>query len=99
MEITEEKLDKLSKIAKIDIANNKKEIKKDLESISSWVKKINQFDTDKVEPLLNMSKETNNMREDDKIFEVLKHSEVLKNAPEHDSNYFRIFSYIEKENS
>lgn len=98
MEITEEKFKKLCKIAKLNITQNTKDLKKDLGAISTWIDKINEIDISNIEPILSMSKETNNLRSDDKVSEALKHSEVLKNAPESDSNYFRIFPYVNEEN-
>ncbi len=97
MEITEEKFIKIAKIAKLDITKETESLKKDLGIISSWIKQINKLDTENIEPILNMSKEKNNLRNDNLVSDPLKHSEVLKNAPECDSNYFRIYPYLEKE--
>jgi aspartyl-tRNA(Asn)/glutamyl-tRNA(Gln) amidotransferase subunit C len=57
--------------------------------------KLNELDTQNIEPLIFMSEETNRLRED--IPEVsISHEEALKNAPKKDSDYFRIPKVLEK---
>lgn len=98
MDFDKEKIKKLSTIAKIKLSEDKKydlQIIKDLELISQWAKKINKLDTYKVAPLLTMSKEINVLRDDEPNYVCPKIEELLENASEKDSNYFRVNSYLE----
>ncbi|MCC5920542.1 MAG: Asp-tRNA(Asn)/Glu-tRNA(Gln) amidotransferase subunit GatC [Cyclobacteriaceae bacterium] len=64
-------------------------MEKDLNGILNWVEQLNEVDTDGVEPLSTMTWETNQMREDI-VGEHLPREKGLKNAPQKDSNYFRV---------
>jgi aspartyl-tRNA(Asn)/glutamyl-tRNA(Gln) amidotransferase subunit C len=53
------------------------------------VEQLQEVDTEGVEPLTNMSHEVNVFRED-VAGEHLDHERALKNAPDHDEDYFRV---------
>jgi aspartyl-tRNA(Asn)/glutamyl-tRNA(Gln) amidotransferase subunit C len=55
--------------------------------------KLNEVNTDKVEPLIHMSAEINVLRED-VASNSLTHEEALKNAPKKDSDYFRVPKFL-----
>ena len=54
---------------------------KELNLVLEWVEKIKEIDTENVEPLSNMSREINRLREDEAGPSHDPHS-VLLNAPE-----------------
>ena len=90
MKITRELLDKIAHLARLEV--NEKDADKmiqDLSAIISWVEKLNEVDTDGVEPLTTMSHEVNRMRED-VAEEPLGHTDALKNAPIKDDDFFRV---------
>lgn len=65
----------------------------DFNKILSWIDKLNEVNTDNVEPLIHMSHEMNVLREDmDKV--TISHEEALKNAPKKDSDYFRVPKFL-----
>jgi aspartyl-tRNA(Asn)/glutamyl-tRNA(Gln) amidotransferase subunit C len=66
----------------------------DMTAIVNWVEKLNEVDTDGVEPLTTMSHEINVLR-DDEVGEHLPHDKALQNAPKKDEDYFRVPKVID----
>lgn len=90
VKIDKETLHKIAHLARLEIDPDKEEgYIKDLEDILTWVEKLNELDTEGVEPLTNMSFEVNAFREDIKE-EPLSHERALKHAPKKDEDYFRV---------
>jgi len=59
------------------------------------MQKLQEVDTENVEPLIFMTKEVNHLRED--IAErTVSQDQALKNAPKKDSDYFRIPKVLNK---
>ena len=90
MKITDEIVDQIAHLARLEFNGEEKEnIKADLTNIIAFVDQLNAVDTEGVEPLIFMSDAINVLRED-----VYKRSitqeEALKNAPNADSDYFKI---------
>ena len=95
MKIDNEMVDKLATLAKLEFENEAKEsIKQDLNNMLAFIDKLNELDTEGVEPLIYMSDETNVMRDDETKTEITQ-DEALKNAPEKDSDYFRVHKVID----
>jgi aspartyl-tRNA(Asn)/glutamyl-tRNA(Gln) amidotransferase subunit C len=57
------------------------------------MEKLNQVNTDNVEPLIHMSTEVNVLREDE-MKNTLKHEEALSLAPKKDSDYIRVPKFL-----
>ena len=96
MKITTQTIDKLADLAKLQFENEEKEnIINDMEKILAFVDKIEELDTENVEPLIHMNTEVNALREDDAI-ETISQTEALKNAPSKDSDYFKIARVLSK---
>lgn len=96
MKITEETVDHIAHLARLEFEGEKKEtIKEDLERILQFIDKLKQLETNNVEPLVYMTNEVNRLREDETKV-TLSQEEVLKNAPKKDSDYFRIPKVLEK---
>lgn len=90
MKIDSYTIKKLAHLARIEISpSQEKGLIKDMEQILSWVEKLNELDTTGVEPLTNMSLEENIFRSD-KPENKLTKQEVLKNAPDHDGDFFKV---------
>ena len=88
MEITDKTVDKLAHLARLQFEGDEKErIKKDLNKILTFVDKLNELDTEGVEPLIYMSEELNVMRNDEKKKTVTQ-KQALKNAPKAYSDHF-----------
>lgn len=85
----------MAHLARLEIDPSKEEAYiKDLEEILTWVEKLNELDTEGVEPLTNMSFEQNAFREDQKG-EHLSRERALKNAPDQDGEFFRVPKVIQ----
>ncbi len=96
MKISEELVDHLSHLARLQFEGTKKKaIMRDLENIISFMDKLSEVSTDQVEPLIFMNDEINNLR-DDVSATTITHEEALKNAPKKDSDYFRIPKVLDK---
>jgi aspartyl-tRNA(Asn)/glutamyl-tRNA(Gln) amidotransferase subunit C len=95
MKINREVLDKIAHLARLEFDEKDAEkMMKDMTAIVDWVEKLNEVDTEGVEPLTTMSHEVNALREDE-VKPHLHYEEALKNAPKKDSNYFRVPKVLE----
>lgn len=96
MQITDEKIAQLAHLARLEFnADQKDQIKGDLERILDFCEKLREVDTSGVEPLIYLTQEYNHLREDE-IRDVLSRAEALKNAPDADSDYFKVPKVIRK---
>jgi aspartyl-tRNA(Asn)/glutamyl-tRNA(Gln) amidotransferase subunit C len=96
MKITEEIVDHIAHLARLEFeGESKKAIQQDMEKIIGFMDKLSELDTENVEPLIFMSEEINVLREDVPVV-TLTQKEALKNAPKHDSDYFRIPKVLSK---
>ena len=96
MEITDKTIDKLADLARLNFeGEHKAEIKQDLERMLNFVDKLNELDTEGVEPLVYMTNEPLVLRKDE-IGEELTQAQALKNAPSKDSDYFKVPKVLDK---
>jgi aspartyl-tRNA(Asn)/glutamyl-tRNA(Gln) amidotransferase subunit C len=70
-------------------------MKADLENILGFVDKLSEIDTEGVDPLIYLSEELNVLRTDE-IGEEITQEDALKNAPEKDSDYFKVPTVLKK---
>ena len=95
MKIDKETIQKIAHLARLEFdATSEKTMIKDLQSMVDWVDKLNEVDTEGVEPLTNMTFEVNRMREDE-MKEHLPRERALKHAPDKDEEYFRVPKVLE----
>ncbi len=93
--INNELVDKIAHLARLEFENEaKEEIKNDMERMLAFVEKLNEINTDNIEPLVYMNPETNKLREDI-VIQTITHKEGLKNAPKHDTDYFKVPKVVE----
>ena len=96
MKITDEKIDQLAHLSRLEFdASEKSKIKTDLENILVLCEKLNEVDTDGVEPLIYMTDTENNVRED-VVEQNFPQEALLSNAPKKDSDYFRVPKVIDQ---
>ena len=96
IKVDDQLIDDLSKLAKLNFDKKaSKKIKSDLNIILSFIDAISELDTDKIDPLIYMSDEVNILRSD-KIKNELSQEEALKNAPQKDSDYFKVPTVLKK---
>ena len=96
MEVNNKLIQDIAKLAKLEFdKKSTEEMKGDLEKILAFVDKLNEIDTKGVEPLIYMSDEVNVLRADE-ITEETSQEDALKNAPQKDSDYFKVPTVLKK---
>jgi aspartyl-tRNA(Asn)/glutamyl-tRNA(Gln) amidotransferase subunit C len=96
MQVDDALITKLSRLAMLDFNEaEKEEIKADLEKMIGFIDKLKELDTTGIEPLLHMTGNNNMLREDE-VKNMLSQQEALKNAPLHDSQFFKVPKVIKK---
>ena len=96
MEITDEIVDHIAHLARLQYDKDEKiNIKADLSKIIDFVDQLSSVDTDGVEPLIFMTDSINVLREDIQV-DTVTQKEALQNAPNHDSDYFKIAKVLNK---
>ena len=96
MEITNKLIQDIAALAKLEFDEKSAELMKaDLEKIIDFFDKLSEIDTEGVDPLIYLSEEVNVLREDE-IKAVVSQVEALKNAPEKDSDYFKVPTVLKK---
>ncbi|HIE72906.1 MAG TPA: Asp-tRNA(Asn)/Glu-tRNA(Gln) amidotransferase subunit GatC [Flavobacteriales bacterium] len=96
MKITNKLIEDIAALAKLEFdAKSAELMKADLEKIIGFVDKLSEIDTEGVEPLIYLSEEVNVLREDE-IRAVISQVEALKNAPQKDSDYFKVSTVLKK---
>ncbi|SNR93805.1 aspartyl/glutamyl-tRNA(Asn/Gln) amidotransferase subunit C [Belliella buryatensis] len=95
MKVDTNTLKKIAHLARLEFDETSAEkMTLDMTQILDWVEQLNEVDTEGVEPITTMSSEVNVLRED-KVGEHLPHESGLKNAPQRDSDYFRVPKVLE----
>lgn len=91
-----ETVDQIAHLARLEFDEKAKaEILNDMNRMLTFMDKLNELNTDQVEPLIYMTNESNVMRPD--VPEIsISQKEALKNAPKKDSDYFKAPKVIEQ---
>ena len=96
MEVNDAMIENLASLARLYFDDEeKKEIKGDLQRMIAFIDKLNELNTDGVEPVLHMSDSINVFREDE-VRGSISIEEGLKNAPETDGVFFKVPKVIKK---
>lgn len=96
MKITEETVGRIAELSKLEFnPEEKRELVGNMNKILTFMEKLNELDTDGVEPLIYMTEEVNALRSD-VVKQEITHEEALKNAPKKDSDYFRVPKVLER---
>lgn len=99
MSIDKATVEQIAKLAKLEFDDkSKEEIMKDLDRILQFVDKLNELDTDNVEPLTHITEERTVLRNDEVKTEISQ-ADALKNAPQKDSDYFIVPKVLKKEDA
>src|SRR6185436_16625844 len=89
-------VDEIAHLARLEFdASTKPGILNDMNRMLGFVEKLNELDTENVEPLIYMTQEKNVLRPDEPEIS-LSQKEALKNAPKKDSDYFKAPKVIEQ---
>lgn len=96
MKIDQTLIEKLAKLSQLDFSQEaKSKMEQDLNKILAFVDELNTLNTDDIEPLVYINEEVNKLRED-KVSEHLPKEKALKNAPDKDSDYFKVPTVLKK---
>ncbi|MBT5859178.1 MAG: Asp-tRNA(Asn)/Glu-tRNA(Gln) amidotransferase subunit GatC [Flavobacteriales bacterium] len=96
MEVNNKLIQDIAKLSKLKFDSSAEEkMIEDMGKMLSFVDKLNEIDTEGVEPLIYMSEEVNVLREDKTNSEVSQ-KDALKNAPQKDSDYFKVPTVLKK---
>ncbi|MFN8298732.1 MAG: Asp-tRNA(Asn)/Glu-tRNA(Gln) amidotransferase subunit GatC [Chitinophagales bacterium] len=96
MKIDNALVERLAELSKLEFDETGKErIKKDLQGIFDLVEKLREVNVDGVEPLIYMTDEKNILRKDE-VQGMVSREEALSNAPQRDSDYFKVPKVIKK---
>ena len=85
-------ISKLSRISVDDAKANK--LAGDLNSIFDFIEKLNELNTDNVEPLTSVAETTLKLRADDVKSENIR-DQILKNSPEENEDFFVVPRVVE----
>lgn len=95
MKIDHQTLDKIAHLARLEIKEaDREKMLADMSSMLNFIEKLQEVNTDGVEPLMTMSHEINNLRED-VVSNQLNREEALRPAPKKDNEFFRVPKVIE----
>ena len=96
MTIDKKTVDEIAHLARLEFEDAaKEEIIKDMNRMLAFVDKLNELNTDGVEPLIYMNEDVDVMRGDVAKTTVTQ-QEALKNAPKKDSDYFKVPKVIDQ---
>ena len=85
----------ISKLSRISLDNEKaKKLAGDLNSIFDFIEKLNELNTDNVEPLTSVAETTLKLRADEVKSENIR-DQILKNSPEENEDFFVVPRVVE----
>ncbi len=93
--VTKENIKKISRLARIEVSDVESEaLTSQLGKIIGWFEKLNEVNTDKVEPLVNVNEMTLDLKKDE-VTDGNIAQDVLKNAKDAKYGYFSVPKVIE----
>lgn len=96
MEVTPALVEKLTHLSRLYFtAEETKEYAADLQNMVSFVDKLNELDTNGVEPILHMGDAVNALR-NDVVSGSATREEALLNSPINDDQFFKVPTVIKK---
>jgi aspartyl-tRNA(Asn)/glutamyl-tRNA(Gln) amidotransferase subunit C len=96
MKLDNEIIEKIAHLARLEVNSAEKEnLLNDMNNILSFMEKLNELDTEGVEPLIYLTDEINVFREDE-VKQEITVEDALKNAPKHNNKYFQVARVIDK---
>lgn len=97
MKIDAATVDKIAHLARLTFSTEEKEkLQVEMSKILTMCEKLNELDTEGIEPLIYLSQDTNVLREDVATTTISK-QEALKNAPQKDSDYFKVPKFLDRD--
>ena len=85
----------ISKLSRISVDDEKaKKLAGDLNSIFDFIEKLNELNTDKVEPLTSVAETTLKLRSDEVKSKNIR-DKILKNSPDENEDFFVVPKVVE----
>lgn len=95
MQIDKQLVSRLEHLARLELsASERTNIQADLNEILAMVEKLNDLDTEGVEPLVYLNTDRNVWRQDEVRGQVSREA-ALRNAPESDGTFFKVPKVID----
>jgi aspartyl-tRNA(Asn)/glutamyl-tRNA(Gln) amidotransferase subunit C len=96
MNITRKDIEKLAHLSRLELTEEELvAMESDMNKMLQFVDKINALNLEGIEPLAYMSDEVNVLRADE-VKQDISHEDALKNAPDKDTDYFRVPKVMRK---
>ncbi len=96
MKITREQVEHVARLARLGLSDEEREMMRaQLDAILTYIDKLNQLDTDEVDPTSHVIPMTNVFRED-AVSSCLSQEEALTNAPDREGALFRVPRILEE---
>jgi aspartyl-tRNA(Asn)/glutamyl-tRNA(Gln) amidotransferase subunit C len=92
--ITQKDIEKISRLAQIEITDDKEILANQIENVINWIEKLNEVNTDNIEPMINVHNEPLHLNADE-VSDGNIADDVLKNAPKQIYGYFAVPKVIE----
>ena len=92
--ITQKDIEKISRLAQIEIKDGKEILATQIENVINWIEKLNEVNTDNIEPMINVHNEPLHLNADEVSAGNIA-DDVLKNAPKQNYGYFAVPKVIE----
>ena len=95
MKITKETIEHVANLARLNLSEQEKDkLTTEMESIISYVDKLNELDTSSVQPTSHVLPVKNVFRED-KVENSYDREKILKNAPAQEDGCFKVPKVVE----
>ena len=96
MELSKEQIKHLAHLSRLELSEAEIDaMQGDMSKILDFVAQVEKLDLEGVEPLTQMSKSVNVMRQDE-VANMISKEDALKNAPDANSDYFRVSKFGKK---
>jgi aspartyl-tRNA(Asn)/glutamyl-tRNA(Gln) amidotransferase subunit C len=95
MQVDDALVVKLAELSKLEFAPEEMEgIKSDLNKILTFMEKLNELNTDDVEPMIYVNEDSVNVFREDVIQHPISKEEALQNAALKDTDYIKVPKFV-----
>ncbi len=96
MQLDKDTVERVAALARLSFSDAEKvKMMDELSKIVTFCEKLNELNTDGIEPLIYVHQAEASLRDGTPV-EPLQKADALKNAPQHDSDYFKVPKVIER---
>lgn len=96
MSVSKKDVHNVANLARLQLTDTEAtELKEDMNQILGYIDTLNEVDTEHVKPLEHVIEQASASYRKDEAGDAAEHGDALKNAPDADSDYFRVPRVIE----